>query len=61
MFWKMAPRLALLLLMVKDLRQLSERDEANGKSQECMVTINLDASVAQLLDTSYPPSNEGKN
>lgn len=29
--------------------------------QKCIVTINLDASVAKLLDTSYPPSNEGKS
>ena len=26
-----------------------------------MVTINLDASVTQLLDASYRPSNEGKS
>ena len=32
-------------------------EEANGKSQKC---IDLDTPVGQLLDMSYPPSNEGK-
>ena len=36
-------------------------EEANGKSQKCIVTIDLEASARQLLDMSYPPSNEGKS
>ena len=35
-----------------------EADEANGKSQKCIVTIDLDTSVGQLLDMSYPPPHE---
>ena len=33
-------------------------EEANGKSQKY---IDLDTPVRQLLDMSYPPSNEGKS
>ena len=37
-----------------------KRDEANGKSQKCIVTIDLDASVGEsVLDMSYPPPPEG--
>ena len=37
-----------------------KRDEANGKSQKCIVTIDLDASVGEsVLDMSYPPPSEG--
>ena len=36
-------------------------DEAYGKSQKCIVTIDLDASVGELLDMSYPLSHEGKS
>ena len=35
-----------------------KRDEANGKSQKYIVTIDLDVSVGQLLDMSYPPPHE---
>ena len=37
-----------------------KRDEGNGTSQKCIVTIDLDASVGQsVLDMSYPAPHEG--
>ena len=41
-----------------------KREEANGKSQKCIATIylaDLDASVGQLRDMSYPPSHKSKS
>ena len=48
-----------IYLLQGEVPAKSKRDEANGKSQKCVVTIDVDASVGQsMLDMSCPPPHE---